>query len=309
VLTEHLDYASVRRRQLDVWAATAAIACFGLIVYGNATTRRVEPPPTPTEPGAPADSAVDPVRRINQPTEGSAPPPVLEPVEAPDTVDDPGAPSVLVADGPSSPPEAGSAEQKPARARATIETVYLGPETATATPAVLTLATPWPSPTIRAVEPSTVTPRPTIVQRPQPTPLPPTSQPPPLPSATPHCGDPNEIRIVVSRIATRRVDIGSDIAIEYSFSIRNDSAFPVTVAKMRVTVTRLGGGAEEFASQPLEEVTIEPGALYPVSDRRIALETRPPPVGEVNLCLTYRTETCREGLPRGGNRCQIVDGF
>jgi hypothetical protein len=308
VLTEHLDYASVRRRQLDVWAATAAIACFGLIVYGNATTPRVQAPPLPTELLVPPDAAADPVRRMGGPTPVVSPPPQIEPAVAPVTIEDPGAVAVVLAEAPSVLPDADTRVEQSPRPRATSASVYLGPETATATAVVLIESTPLPSPTARALEPRTATPRPSPTGRPQPTTVPPTEQPPPLPSATPHCGDPNDIRIVVSRLSTRRNDVGGEIVIDYSFDMRNDSTFPVTVAKMRVTVTRLGGGAEEFASHGLDDVTIEPGASYQIK-RSITLETRPPPVGEVNLCLTYRTETCNEGVPRGGNRCRIVDGF
>jgi hypothetical protein len=133
--------------------------------------------------------------------------------------------------------------------------------------------------------------------------------PPLLPSATPYCGDPALIDIEVANIRTRRRNQGQDMVVEYSLDIRNRSPFPVTLRDMRVTVSRLGGGGQEqFASQPLTDVTIEPGAVYPVASR-VVLETRPPPVGQVQFCLTYATETCGRYNRSGNTRCQVVEGF
>jgi hypothetical protein len=204
VLTEEMDYASVRRRQLDAWAAIAAIGCMAVILYGNATGRRdIENRPDVPEPFSIAETADPPVRRQ---TPGS---PESLPVEEPPSV-------IVLADGPAQAPQLEATIQEDLGAA--LESHDDGepdssePElVATDLPAKAPPPPPQPEsrdvrselvpPTVMAIGP---TPSPESPSRPvlpgiiQPirtrTPTEePTSAPTRLPyaSPTPHCGDPD----------------------------------------------------------------------------------------------------------------------
>lgn len=310
LLTEHLEYASVRRRQLDVWAAGVAVLCLAGVVYGTAAARRSARPGGPAPDGGPGTSPAPvkrqgPVRLDGGSEEGPAP-----------------AGEGLLTLGP--PPGVGSAQPTPAA----IMTARRVPDEvgSVASP---TLLLQLPLPATPKVPPPPPDPAPTVLPTttfeagggpnplpppatstpPAPTALPPTAAPTALPTATPHCGDPAQIEVRIEDLRTRRRTVGRDLVVEFAFDVRNRSEFPVTLVDMRATVSRIGAGSEQFASMALEDVTIEAGAVYPVA-RRVTLEARPPPVGTVQLCITYAAESCGQRVPYSvGSQCQRVPGF
>ena len=303
VLTEHLDYTSVRRRQLDAWAAAAAIGCLGLILYGNVSVRRTAQHDEESIPDATLEQAVPVGRKtpvhLEVPPDAAAPAPRLIVVAPPpaDAAVPESPPPAADAQGPSREQVNGPVLDHPPLVRLPGEPT-LQP-TLAADPSVPTL-TPVPGTTVQPWVPATATPAPPATS---------TALPTPEPRATPHCGDPADIKMSVVNLHSDREDVGGELVVDYSFDIRNDSAFPVSVVQGFVTVTRAQGGSETYGTQSMADVTIEAGAVFPVA-RRIPLDTRPPPFGDVRICVNFWMETCgqRRELDRGG-QCQQVTGF
>ncbi|MCE7938743.1 MAG: hypothetical protein DYG90_09230, partial [Chloroflexi bacterium CFX6] len=66
ILSERMDYASVHRRQLDAWAAMAAVTCLVGILFGGAEARSAAQSVTRQgrlEPAGPAGAAA-PIDRL-----------------------------------------------------------------------------------------------------------------------------------------------------------------------------------------------------------------------------------------------------
>jgi hypothetical protein len=332
-MTEQLDYATVRRRQLDAWAALSAFACLSGILYGGAEVQR--------EVAARAESTAAYTVTAGAPEatvarrEGAAAPlgaqavatEALSPAEpgplaaAPESVaaPPPGVPAVdepvagvapVAVEGPAGtrPEPAGSGAPSPTAAvPAHLDVSTLAPPTATATAAP-------PSPTATShrvsVAPTATSVRDgvaTLPPRPRPTEPAPTDLPPPPPSSTPHCGDPGAIRVVVERIDTSADRGGERLVASLTALVRNDSPFPVTLSSIRISAVNSDSGSEQYGSSTLPDTTIQPGARYEL-EAAVALTKRPPPFGSTELCLQFEPESCGAGNDRF-RRCQPVDGL
>jgi hypothetical protein len=318
VLTEELDYSSVRRRQLDAWAAVVAVACMAVILYGNASGRQhVLPTPEP-------DTVPPSIEHREVPRQSTANAPAVEPVG-------PTAPVDVVADvGPVAPPAEIVAESEPLSEGGSsserseggvddgVPVDVPGKESTVPTPQLAVPGEPTMTPAPPTPVPPEVAPPPLPtrpLQVPGPTRVRPTSPPPttlptgvPYASPTPECGDPARIDIRVGDVTTEIDRSGGQVLVHFRFDVRNASDFPVTLASMRV---HAGAGPDIFGSTSLSEVTIESGAVYPVDDL-VVIERYPAPSERVQLCVTFVPETCGRARAeqRMGGRCWSgVAGF
>jgi hypothetical protein len=89
------------------------------------------------------------------------------------------------------------------------------------------------------------------------------------------------------------------VVVSFHFDVRNASQFPVTLTSMGVV---LQAGTDTFGSTSLAVVTIEPGAVYPVTDR-ILIQRFPAPHERVEMCVNFVPETCGRSPIRRGNQC------
>jgi hypothetical protein len=319
-LTEHLDYTSVRRRQLDSWAILMALAWLAGILYGGADARRaahVLPGPA-VRPTA----RVEPIHRIR--------PPVLDRDPALVAVAPPSGPAVPAARpgpqlataapagvdavGASAGEDGAAAGDRAGRRPAGAPPVAAG----AALPTAVLRQQPFggffatsvaPPPTALALLLPTATPPPPSTATPPPTALPPTSVPPLPPPATPSCGDPRDIRLAVEILEAEAEYREHDVVIRYRIRVSNESAFPVTMADIVVTALNRSSGSEQFGHDTRPDVLVQPGAVLPL-DGAVQLTKRPSPFGETVLCLGFVGETCGAREPyRVTRRCSTVGGF
>jgi hypothetical protein len=137
----------------------------------------------------------------------------------------------------------------------------------------------------------------------------PTEAPTRLASATPHCGDPEDIRLRVERLDTTLDRSGGDLVVSYRARIRNESPFPATMADVVVTALNHSAGSEHFGHATRPDVTLESGAVITL-EGALTLTKSPPPFGSTALCLSFVGESCGKRPPYRVNRqCTTVRGF
>jgi hypothetical protein len=315
LLTEEMDYASVRRRQLDAWAAVAAIACLAVILYGNASGRRsVERPLDIVPPSGPLFDEAIPRRTAAVTAAPTTAPAQLSP-EAAVLVSEADTPAVEDS-LPAADTDRGDGEGGIANAPAVqpIPVATDSKETVAPPRFAQTEPTEGRGPTVPPVTPTLRAPQPPTHVLPifvSPTPIPSatatrraTAVSPPLATVTPDCGDPDDISVNVGDLASSVERVGGDVTVHFKFDVKNDSGFPVTLGSMRVSAVVEGSGSDTFGSTALSPVTIQPGAVYPVEDA-VRIERYPAPNERVQLCLTFVPETCGRSRPgnRMGGRC------
>jgi hypothetical protein len=330
VLADRFEYASVRRRQLDVFAALVAFLCFGGIVYGGVRVRLSgqavrEPPAEPTVV-TPAPVGVGDLAgsEVAGSPETARPPVALLAVPDQAVV---GVEGVVTLPGDEIQSAPGEDAPRPSGGdRVPVATLV------TATPPLAAMATVTvPAarvPTVGPVDPTatsvmrppTVTPVSAIATRlappvvpPTRTPVPPTlvvptQAPLPLPTSTPSCGDPAQARVTMSDLSAAADRSGSDLLIRFRAQVRNDSAFPVTLAEPSVTAINKVAGAEQYGHARLSDVTIEPGAVITL-DGAVTLTKLPPPFGTTELCVSFALDTCGARAERPVRQCTAVRGF
>jgi hypothetical protein len=328
-LADRFDYASVRRRQLDVVAALVAFLCFGGIVYGGVQTRlhardHRAPPAAPTvttpapdgaaaDPGqaiavAPAPSSA-PVQLLAPPVDGPQPPPVPVGETAggsgtgPDR-DEPaltGYRGVPLATLPALPTPVALATNAVAPTLGPTLVAVVATATRLVAPATATAVSPIVTRVVPPVAPPTRTPVP-------PTPVLPTQVPMPLPTSTPNCGNPAQAQVTMSDLSASADRSGTDLVIRFRAQVRNESAFPVTIADTSVTAVNKVAGAEQYGYARLPDVTIEPGAVITL-DGAVNLTKLPPPFGTTELCVSFALDTCGLRAERPVRQCHPVRGF
>jgi hypothetical protein len=321
-LAERLDYSTVQRRQLDVWTSAVAVVCLAAILYGGAGVERRQATGALTEAaglGQPVQAIprLRSVSLVRPPSDTVAaggaelapePPPELGLEGGPMPVVDEGA----APGGSRSVPRSDDshASERPTMAVGLIEVPPLSSPTPPPELRVVPVTTRLASPTATArLVPATSRPGGLPTVRPSATPLPPTVEPLPPPTATPHCGDPEDVRLDVEIVAARREQRGRDLVIHYDIRARNDSSFPATMADGVVVATLRNGGSEQFGHTAVPDTTIEPGALIAL-DGTVTLKRIPPPFGTVETCLRFVPETCGRRLEyRIVSTCRSVDGF
>ena len=323
LLTDQLDYATVRRRQIDAWAAMTGLVCLVGIAYGGLDARRAALGFADLDASAPRVPVE--VKRIGHPElttpssarlgvgDGPASPaqvgsslgePEPDPVELLDRdVDaDAGAPPasdlprVGLAEPRSDPDPAPIAQPLGAAVQDAVESVIAAPA-----PSVQRVVTRAP------LEP--VRPAPTIeLLLPSVTPAPP-AQPTEPPAPTPYCGDPEAIRMTL-RIEDARVDRESDPqAVRYRARITNEAGFPVGVRNLLVTAQDSRSGADQFGSDRRPDLQIEGGHAVAI-DGSVKLEKYPSPFGRSELCVSFVTDACGRQAPFPiTRRCFSISGF
>lgn len=336
LLTEHMDYASVPRRQLDAWAAMAAMTCLVGILFGGVEARteamlRAEQARQGLPVGGTAPMA--PIPRLVEPPLGGAQA-VPAAAEAPDVrvelLPDPAVPAVAdpVADVFDADDDAVSSDRSP--------------DPAPIVPSLLDEVLPvapvpeaerWavPTPIVRRTGPSGIfapaTATPAVAERPGkavvitavpplPTPVPPTATLAPTlaptapPAPTAFCGDPNDIRVVLD-IGDADADRRSDPqGIRYRSTVRNDTAFPLNLTSIVITAQDSRSGADQFGSDRRIDVQIGPGGTAEINGI-VKLDKYPSPFGRSELCVAFVAETCgrRSDQRPVTRRCTSISGF
>ncbi len=321
--TERMDYGSLHRRQLDVWASLAALVCLGGILFGGADAQRqLALRPYPERPGVAATIVPRLLAADLGHSDGA---PQAEAVASDHVLAS--ASDALPDGGPGAGPDemrlrvdsdvrrsgrsSGGGASSPAGGE---KPAYPFP---TAVFAPMIGATPQPSAAVDLL-PTTTPPLVRIATRfrdgsvtgtPTPTVGPPTAVPTAAPSVTPHCGDPQDIRLRVERLDTTLDRSDGDLAVRYSARIRNESLFPATMADVVVTALNQTAGSEYFGHATRPDITLAPGAVIGLAGA-VTLTKSPPPFGSTDLCLSFVGETCGQRPPYSViRRCRTVRGF
>ncbi|RIL06550.1 hypothetical protein DCC79_15370, partial [bacterium] len=167
-----------------------------------------------------------------------------------------------------------------------------------ATPAVsrvviVTLAPPTPTP-----EPPTATAEPTLA---------PTVEPAP----TAFCGPPNAMRLVLDVDGAQADRRSEPQGVSFRSTVRNDSAFPVSLTGLVITAQDSRSGADQFGSDRRQgAVEIAPGQSVSI-DGVVKLDKFPSPFGRSELCVSFVAETCgrRSDQRPVTRRCTSISGF
>lgn len=332
ILSERMDYASVHRRQLDAWAAMAAVTCLAGILFGGAEARsaaqaiardgyagragagtaaaarfdRLVEPPLPGGDGQAATAAPAVHAPAVQPAPLAVPTTAPAPAEHPEGRRDDPAPRVIAE--PAAP-------QVPAAAPEIDLAPWLEPTVVTrrADPSGLYApATPVPpaAPAVGRVAIVTLVP-------PTPSPAPPTATAEPTsaptvePAPTAFCGQPNAMRLVLD-VGGAQADRRSEPqGVSYRSTVRNDSAFPVSLTSLVITAQDSRSGADQFGSdRRAGAVEIAPGETMSI-DGVVKLDKYPSPFGRSELCVSFIAETCgrRSDQRPVTRRCTSISGF
>lgn len=320
-LAERMYDGSFHRRQLDTWVALAALVCLSGILYGGTVARRDVARRIPRALATPiivyrqhapdlsrsADLTVsdevvpDAAQRIaDEVTQGGP----VDGTEAP------------IADAQSADTGAESRRVRsvgqPAEREALPVMRLPTPEVAPifgATAAPPPLPSAAPSATLRPFGVATDIGQPFVTETPWPTSMPQTVEPTLVPSATPHCGEPDAIHLRVERLDTTLDRSGGDLVVRYRARIRNESDFPATMANIVVTALNHAAGSEQFGHATRPDVILSPGAVITL-DGVVTLTKSPPPFGSTDVCLTAVGETCGRRPPyRVIRQCSTVRGF
>ncbi len=333
ILSERMDYASVHRRQLDAWAAMAAVTCLVGILFGGAEARSAAQSVTRQgrlEPAGPAGAAA-PIDRLGFPPlggEGDAPSPAAAPAGA--ALPGAAPPPVAMPAAEPAPAERPERGRDAPASNAVVEPV--APQVEEAAPEV-DLA-PWLVPTVvtRRVDPSglyvPVTPEPpatpavsrvviVTLAPPTPTPEPPTATAEPTlaptvePAPTAFCGPPNAMRLVLDVDGAQADRRSEPQGVSFRSTVRNDSAFPVSLTGLVITAQDSRSGADQFGSDRRQgAVEIAPGQSVSI-DGVVKLDKFPSPFGRSELCVSFVAETCgrRSDQRPVTRRCTSISGF
>lgn len=337
VACDRLDADSLRRRQVDAWAALSALMALGLILHGGsqvgraALERPASPPvhqdapervassvpaPQGAWPSAP-DAASGIVADLGRDAGPAVEPGDAQPAASPEAMVGAAEP---VVDGADPDPDA------PAAAAAGSDQASTGPLPVpeVARPQPIAPGVPAPEDPVRLVP---LTPTARAAQLPPPRldpivvppvvePISPTAQPEPTQAApqppvvpTPACGDPRELRVGLHIAEARAEREGDRAVVRFRARIRNESGFPI-VATGVVAVAQDGrSSADQFGIERLPDVQIEALAGLDLSGA-IALAKQPSPMSRSEICISFVAETC--GL-RGDQpltrRCFQIGGF
>ncbi|MCC7019200.1 MAG: hypothetical protein IT332_05570 [Ardenticatenales bacterium] len=323
VLTERASYASVRRRQLDAWAAVVAFLCLIFLASGGHDVRQAY-----ERRLALAQSVTAPVIPIGRRAPVSLRTPSPESVARPDgavrraeSAAASGAAEALpvAPDAPSEAPRpaASDPERQPVdglRAGDALVSavgdepvlVVIGTEAPPEATAVLAVPT--------AVRRYAVDPPPLIVPTLR-APTAPPSMPQPLPpatptaTATPECGSPDDIELALSIRDARADRSDGDLVVRYRVEVGNGAGFPVTLANINVTALNSAGGSETYGHATRPDTTVGAGASV-VLEGGLRLDRSPGPFGRTELCISLTGDTCgRRSRYEAFRRCSTVNGF
>lgn len=334
---DRLEDGSLRRRQLDAWAALSGILALGLILTGGATvgdaaTRQdrpalpsVAPATVPARSTAPGDSdSGAPAAAPGTHALAAAPDLSLAASSPPDTRSavpvEPGGAGPATGALPEAPAGQGPAAadspepEAPDPVGAPAPTAAPGAAGAPAAPDPVELIGVTPTRAAQAPTPQPISPviLPPVVQPISPTsaPQPTVEAPPEAPLApTPVCGDPRAIRVGLDFDEARAERQGQAQVVRFRARLRNDSDFPIVAGSMVAIAQDGRSSADQFGMERLPDVHIE--ALRSLAlEGMVALSKQPSPMSRSELCITFVAETC--GL-RGDNpltrRCFNIGGF
>lgn len=324
-LTEQLDYASVRRRQLDAWAAIFACVWLFGIAYGGASAvqERASAPPIHA-----SDLAVPAIPRVHQPDLSLPAAPESEASGEDDLGLAPASipPALSVStdgDGPSAASDAESkrgasaedrrlddreeaASSEPAEVLAE-DLPVLPPEAA---PVSEIIALP---PSVPIEAPPTAVPvvivLPSAPPPPTATPRPPVAEPRAPLQPTPHCGNPNDIEVQLSILDAYAQRDADRHVVRYEVAIANKSGFPVEITNVVVTAQDAKSGNDQFGNERRSDMRIDALRDFTL-DGGVVLEKHPSPFGRSELCVSFVTQTCgqRSRFPNT-RRCENIRGY
>jgi hypothetical protein len=327
--SDRWDGMSLRRQQLDAWAALSALMALGLILHGGSrASGAVLPAPLPAAPapapsahtqaapaapdaafnplpasqpadtrpalldgGAAADAAAAVDHRAATPVAGDHGDPV-----APRAASDPAADPAPLTDLPAAP----GAQQPPAvdppATADPVDLVGVVPVRPAVTPTAVPVRPVVAPPVIRPISPT---------QAPEPT----VEAPPATVDPAPICGDPRALKVSLSILEAQAERGGQQQVVRFRADLKNESGFPVVATGMVAVAQDGRSSADQFGVERLPDVQIE--ALRSlVLEGRVALEKQPSPMSRSELCISFVAETC--GL-RGDSpltrRCFNIGGF
>lgn len=322
VLAERASYASVRRRQLDAWAALVALVCLLFLFSGGHDVRRsyerrlALAPPAPTLAVAIGRQA--PVSLKTPLPDAVARPSGAVARAASDVAPAPEAVAVEAA-----PPPSDGGVRRGTDAGRTIDArpIVADAPDAAAQPALVAEGTgvpvdatvparvPTPARQIRIGDPP-----PLVVPTLQPaTPRPSMPQPPPSPTptatATAVCGSPDDIDLSVAVREARADRTDGELVVRYRVEIGNEASFPVSLVNIHVTALNSAGGSETYGHASRPDMDVAAGAAVTI-EGGLRLDRSPGPFGRTELCVTFSADSCgRRSRYEAFRRCTTVNGF
>lgn len=337
---DRLEGGSLRRRQLDAWAALSGILALGLILSGGASvgdaSARQDRPAAPA--GVPA--ATVPARSTDAGHSGSGAPAAAPAAHAPMAAagdSEPSAPPRAVAssnmedpaaaasesDRPSAEPDGQPAADAAAPAPlapdpnpgvGSVPTATVGSAGAPAAPDPVQLIGVAPTRAAQAPTPQPISPviAPPVIQPISPTsaPQPTVEAPPEAPQVpSPVCGDPRAIKVSLSFDEAQAERRGQEQVVRFRARLRNDSGFPIVASSMVAVAQDGRSSADQFGMERLPDVQIEALRVLTL-EGMVAISKQPSPMSRSELCITFVAETCglRDDNPLT-RRCFNIGGF
>ncbi|HRA21726.1 MAG: hypothetical protein IPJ58_05435 [Ardenticatenia bacterium] len=334
VCSDRWEAASVRRQQLDAWAALSALAALAAILHGGASAssaayapQRPENPvvapaantrAVPIAPDAALPDGLPGAAIVISAGADGGPVQDQDLAVIPDitdrgafAADDEVAGEALasrpteaavaapasLADLPPDPGNPPARSPEPPAAADPVDLVGLAPIRPSATPTGLPIHPVIAPPVVKPISPTRVA-EPTMAP-PLPVPLDP----------TPECGDPRDLKVGLS-IQEAQAERGGQLqVVRFRADLKNDSDFPIVATGMVAVAQDGRSSADQFGVERLPDVRID--ALRSlVLEGRVALEKQPSPMSRSELCISFVAETCglRSDSPLT-RRCFNIGGF
>ncbi|MEO8082391.1 MAG: hypothetical protein ABI780_01070 [Ardenticatenales bacterium] len=324
VLAERSTYASVRRRQLDAWAAIVALFCILFLASGGHDVRRAyerrlalaQPEPTAVIAISRRSPVVlrTPSPRTNARPNGD----VALYVAAPP------APEHTSQDLPAAMPESATrGRDRTSRSRvdafepsgAPLDDVVaaglnLSAEgTGIPAQATASLAEPTEDPHVIVGNPPPLE-MPTVrTTFPLPTPPPPAASETPTATSTPQCGNPDDIELALSIREAHADRSDGELVIRYRIEVGNGATFPVTLANLNITALNSSGGSETYGHATRPDMSVGAGGTVTL-EGGLRLDRSPGPFGRTELCISLAADSCgRRSRYEAFRRCSTVNGF
>jgi hypothetical protein len=150
---------------------------------------------------------------------------------------------------------------------------------------------------------------PSALPPPTSTPRPPVVEPRAPQEPTPHCGNPNEIKVQLSVVDAYAERDADRHVVRYHAEIENQSGFPIEITNIVVTAQDAKSGSDQFGNERRSDVRIDALTDFALKGG-VTLEKHPSPFGRSELCVSFVTQTCgqRSRFPNT-RRCANISGY